>query len=335
MRTCQRGSPQDVVTGFISPFPESPTRAANIRVRRSLKLLQSTARAGYTIRMRQIFEDAGNDYPEQQNDTAVLYPQLPNISRKAAPSPLKSPNRNGAAHQATVHASPTYRPESLCLSTKLSLAVPAAGTPHASLLYLSERSSGSWSDDSGYIVTTRSRSCSPVVPLNERIHTWLLELPDREMSPAQNDTEEKQQLASDASRCYDTNDPIVCGTSIDNNQEPSPFVEDPFVYNGNTPSRFELHENGRTAAVLDCRSVRIISDSVENSKPLEEVGVQVSPLSPNVCVERGPSRYHSTRKSFETSNVATPSETRFMPTFQAPQLKENVVRRKESEQWQW
>lgn len=365
LQTPERGK-SHVTRGLILPEPESPTRAANIRIRRSnygSRLLQSPARAGYATRMRQMFEDAGHHHHEEQGNAAMLlYPQLPNISRKAVPSPIRSPNRSSAAHQAITPASFTYQPESLCLSNKLSLAASSAGAPHASLLCPSERSSGSWSDDSGYIVTTRSRSCSSTVASDERIRTWLLELCDYKMENAQEGIDKDLPPASNASSYQDTAVSVPDEAPIGTNGEASPFPQDPFVCNGNAPSLAELHEKRVATAFFDRRPTRDISDVckslkldylnqtyttsprqvvgtsaetdlyteeaknwVREGELLEEGGVQLSPLSPNVCVERGPPRYHSPRRPSQMSNVVTPSKSRPDQGFKAPQLKENVV----------
>jgi hypothetical protein len=367
LQTPERGK-SHFTTGLILPGPESPTRAANICIRRSNYgsiLLQSPARAGYATRMRQMFEDAGHHRHEEQDNVAMLlYPQLPNISRKAAPSPVRSPNRSGAAHQAITHASSTYRPESLCLSNKPSLAVSLAGAPPASLLCPSERSSGSWSDDSGYIVTTRSRRCSLTVAPDERIRTWLLELRDHKMENAQEGTDEGLHPASNAYSCQDTDVSVPDEALTGNDGEPALFTKDPFVYDGDAPSLTELHEKRVATAFFERRPIRDISDvckplkldylnqtyttpprqvvgtsaeshrvsaeakkRVNGSELLEEGGVQLSPLSPNVCVERGPSRYHSPRRPLQISHVATPSKNGPDQGFQAPQWKENVVLR--------
>jgi hypothetical protein len=326
---------------------ESPGRCANIRVRRSnygSKLLQSPARAGYTTRMRQMFKDAGNGHHEQRSNTVVMYPQLPNISRKADPPAIRSPSRSSQAQQVITHASPKYRLESLCLSPKLPLAVSSAGAPHASILHTSEGSSGSWSDDAGYLVMTRARSHSSTVSQNERIRVWLLELPDRETDAGQNDTKEEQHSTSNARGHY-INVSIFSETLNKNDERLSSPMDDPFVCEANASSPTESQDHGSSTAVLDCRPLRNIADicrllnlnylnqthttplkqrsdtppqhqesigkaksKFQDSEPLEAGGVQLSPLSPNVCVERGLSRYHSPRKPCGKDGVVHQAE---------------------------
>lgn len=358
MKSCERGATR---TREVYQL-DSPTRTANIRIRRSnygSKLLQSPARPGYATRMRQLFEDAGSDHHKQRNNATTLYPQLPNISRKAAPLPIDS---TSIVQRATTHASPRYRPESLCLSANLPFAVSSIGAPHVSLIDPSGRSSGSWSDDSGYIVTTRARSGSCTVPPNDRIRAWLLELPDVDRDAVQEHAAMEGQLMTVPIREQDSVVSTLHGMSEKNDSKSFPSLEDPFTCDHNTLYRSGRHDNGSTTESGGYRPQRNISDICralnldhlnqihtplsgmaintspkqqedtqetegwcDENDPLEEGGIQLSPLSPNVCIERGPSRYHSPRKLHAVSNAATPSKSRPTPVFRAPQLKENVV----------
>jgi hypothetical protein len=75
----------------------------------------------------------------------------------------------------------------------------------------------------------------------------------------------------------------------------------------------------------DRGDVRGTREWCNKNEAIEEGGVQLSPLSPNVCIERGPSRYHSPRNLHDASDAVTPSKHRPTSLFQSPQLKENVV----------
>jgi hypothetical protein len=336
----------------------SPTKTANIRVRRSnhgSTLLQSPARAGYASRMRQMFEEAGR--------SSTLYSQLPNISRKVSSPSIRSPVQNGIVQQATTSASTKYRLESLCLSMTLPLHVPSRGRTQPKIRHPSERSSGSWSDDSGYIVTQpRERICSLNVPLNERIHTWLVDVPDREGEFPENDfemtapcwlslacsSEWHDEATSTPCESFEKNQSEACPTSTDleasRTQMPGlqSVLNDPLVcknkaQRSQAPTR--SHMQGDLPAVAhieDC--TRKCTSSVckqhnfddvnqfhtptlkhqldtspqhhgyssrtpvypDEAHDLEEGGIKLSPLSPNVCIERGPSRYHSNRKPVNT-----------------------------------
>jgi hypothetical protein len=320
----------------------SPTTAANIRVRRSNRdstLLHSPAQAGYATRMRQIFEDAGRDQGELQSTSRTLYPQLANISRKASPSPSNSPTKS-------TNGLPRYRPESLCLSANLRSIVASTGGVGVKLAHQSQRSSGSWSDDSGYIVTSNSHTqhSSFTLTPDERIRIWLCELPEGKME----DVEEDGRMESVLERNAD-------GIDRRHNQDEMPA----FASHHTSPSGSDLDEHDATYTLHghgslgyvpgDCNRSRSSAPNqfhtpslkarlrtsaqhdeyvLENkgfpgdAELLEEGGIQLSPLSPNVCIERGPARHHSNRKPRE---VTAPYRLGSPIPFRAPRLKENVV----------
>lgn len=317
----------------------SPTRTANVRIRRSnygcSTLSYSPARAGYATRMRQLFEEAG-----RVDDSPKLYPQLPNISRKASASPSRRPLGQLST------TLPSYRPESLCLATSLPIAEPSVSDAQASLLHPSERSSGSWSDDSGYIVTnSRGRRCSFSVPPKERIYTWLSDISDYEGSHV---GVEEQPASIQGQQHQNPAD------SLHVLLESQVASDDPFVTHDDettpgVPSQLHLpqektHSFHIPRHVSDvCQRLDLdLQNDTESSTPmittktlhsesvhLEEGGVQLSPLSPNVCLERGPSRHHSTRQSSDSNIINTPCKDRLYKSFQPGGLKENVVLKQE------
>lgn len=323
-----------------TPHLGSPARTANVGVRRShygSMLSQSPARAGYATRMRQLFEEAGRI----DRDSPRLYPQLPNISRKASTSPSK----RIPIHQST--ASTSYRPESLCLAPSLPEADPALSDVQASLLYPSERSSGSWSDDSGYIVTSaRGQRCSFSVPPRERIYSWLREVSDSENCVAVCVAEDQNGAGSMPEICVDTEDPFVSRVderqSIDPQRHRQQFKayqsfaprhvsdvckrlgldaqDDPYASPPSPAAYTPLPKKQISAANMSTRNEDI---------DLEEGGIQLSPLSPNVCLERGPSRHHSKHKLREASTIRTPCKDRTHEPFRPASLKENVVLRRD------
>lgn len=59
----------------------------------------------------------------------------------------------------------------------------------------------------------------------------------------------------------------------------------------------------------------------------EEIENGLSPLSPNVCIERGPSRYHSNRSATRIEQVSTPCKK---PLPRHQQSQENVFPWKDS-----
>jgi hypothetical protein len=319
--------------------------AANIRVRRSRRdstLLQSPARAGHASRMRQIFGNAGRDQVELQSNPSSLYPQLANVSRKASPPPITSPVKRKTRRQSITHDLPIYRLESLCLSTNLTSNTAFMSEACAGLEQPSERSSGSWSDDTGYIVTdnSRIRDSSFALAPNEPVHAWLRDLPDWE----EFDVDENGQTVS-VTLQENSND---VGYMDDQTEFPT-FLSDQKSGHGSLrshpisfsisdkgsvmPSRSDTHrpdtaynmpEHGYSRQMSsECsqlcfnnfNEVRTPPPQVHpstslqyhnylpemrkgpsNTKIIDGGDKQLSPLSPNVCVERGPARHHSNRK---------------------------------------
>jgi hypothetical protein len=352
----------------------SPTKTANIRVRRSdygTTLLQSPARAGYAHRMRQMFEEAGRNH-ESQLTGNELYPQLANVSRKASPPPIGSPIRS-IVPRAIIRGSMEYCLESLCLPAAFPTAVPLKDEAQPAIYDLSERSSGSWSNDSGYLITQpRSRDCSFTVPPNERIYAWLLDVPDEAGDLANDNVETDaalEQSGGGVSLLRSTVDRDQDGLLTSQTHRPGlqSTLKDPFVCNTEArhpqaPSQRDRQRSRVFATDVGDHTQRNASSEVckrldhdhdadvrtptmqqhsyvpryrehtwsmqshaTESHILEEGSIQLSPLSPNVCVERGPSRYHSPRKPRDKNKIATPSRFDAPTQFQPPMLKENVV----------
>ncbi|KAH7405893.1 hypothetical protein DE146DRAFT_630593 [Phaeosphaeria sp. MPI-PUGE-AT-0046c] len=353
----------------------SPIGAANIRVRRPnpwQALLRSPARAGYTSCMRQLFEDANHGQFDLQSNPTLLYPQLPNISRTAAPTVAKLTGTDSPRLRNKPHVPQNYRPESLCLSTELLSAVAPTIKTNPYCLSASQCSPGSWSDDSGYIIA-RSRDhpqCS-AIPLSERIYGWLCDLPDdgrendrlhgcrdeRQLNPAVvEQIEGTYNVLGNTSRNY-----LFEASSTLEAQSPnivsvarlSPTLDDPVensaksgrslitpVMAGRTlrykipqsmvPGNSHQAYSKSQGESIDCSSkynhdVSKMEDDGNEANDAEEVDNQLSPLSPNVCIERGPSRYHSNRRLRDDDIVSTPCREHHTAHLYLPKLKENAV----------
>jgi hypothetical protein len=356
----------------------SPAGAANIRVRRSnpgKALLQSPARAGYTSRMRQIFEDASHGQSELQGNSAQLYPQLSNISRTAAPVVTERLGKGGLDPRNDTHRSHNYRPEPLCLSTALLSVVTPTNKTVTDCQRASQCSPGSWSDDSGYIITeTRDHKRSPAVPLQQMVQEWLYSFPDQ---GCENFTsgggKNAQQLSSIiVEQDYEAYDVfggrcqmMYTETSSMLNARshaklsmagPSSALDDPFAISANrgggiiSPCMVGRGHHGRMpksiiatkAHQAYARSLEGITDrsgelnhdseqkkSGAEADEAEDGDTQLSPLSPNVCIERGPSRYHSNRKFPNENSFTTPSREGPTAGLYSPQ-KENGIRVKKT-----
>jgi hypothetical protein len=340
--------------------PASPSKLANIRIRRcnnGSTLLQSPARDGHAARMRQIFEEAGREQHTPQVDKGVLYPQLPNISRKTSPPP----------EYHTPQPSPIRRPESLCMSTSSfqikpqQLQVPA-----------SEPSSESWSDDSAYFIAgSRRRTTSNAVCPKERITDWLVSVSASEWEEGFIDPKDGDRCNSRESMQYTQPELDDYFTSKDAGYASSPHSEnrkyypplhpttqDPFIQNENSTctststsggaSLFKRNWSPSDYATTPPISIpnttqstviirphpsptkrRDTNTTASRPTPLhlttpqrsptktlileEEGGIQLSPLSPNVCISRGPARYHHSlhrRSNADHTAAGTPPPTK-------------------------
>ncbi|KAF1832734.1 hypothetical protein BDW02DRAFT_631799 [Decorospora gaudefroyi] len=328
-----------------SQGPASPPTQANIRVRRvhGSRLLQSPARAGHAARMRQIFEEAGREQPTPQGDRGVLYPQLANISRRASPPPEYS-------RQAHSPLPPIHRPQTLWMSTD-----PFHIVPQVNEAQVSDGSSESWSDDSGYLIRkSRTRPAGLTVSSKERIADWLASV----------SSEGEEALDANGHLCDDQEDPLLDLDDNDNDtlslkpdDSPSSYVErgqwlaspqpDPFIQDDYNNSSSPLLLNSQmnlsppspsnspyvTHSTVTIRTGRPrprprlrplpasgVSFSPHSPSPpvlLEEGGIQLSPLSPNVCIERGPGRNHSAR-SKENGSPLAPCKIGVGTRFQHP-----------------
>lgn len=345
----------------------SSARAANICVRRSKyasTLSQSPARAGYATRMRELFEEASCHGQLQSADSA-LYPQLPNISRKATPSAAKTE----ASQQ--IAASPSYRPESLCLPINLPVALSSVGA-QASVQRRSERSSGSWSDDSGYIIThSLGRSSTSATLSKEWICNWLEEVYDYRCDSRSDFRDGHDELTAAtqnervAIEALSTKRTSKSCTTLPEQQA---VLEDPFMGRENDQRSVTLHQTNlqqtssqanltprhmfnpcnpsvpsylseahtpppKVGPGMESRKLPSATNASGVHVDVEgsgEGGVLLSPLSPNVCIERGPSRHHSNLKARNTDILATSSTESPTSHLQATRLKENTALKQEN-----
>ncbi|ORY08740.1 hypothetical protein BCR34DRAFT_389907 [Clohesyomyces aquaticus] len=290
-------------------------RLANVGVRRSRhsSLLESPARAGHSSQMRRMFEKAnlGNTLPS--NNGVVLYPQLPNISRECSPVARFEAHRKSRGPLL-----PRSGPNSGA-ETPEQLHSPA----------VSEHSSESWSGDSDYLVTEHHVShASPDSASHPFIDDWLSTLSDGDRSSQgsafrlpfgiaspvdENNTED----VSCHSHVHSTPSSVAMSQlsiSGPSSRESRRRVSDRCL----TSSEFRRRQCADMAALQD-RSKRLCpqtppSGRATQSKPrevctprqsadLDDGSVELSTLSANVCVERGPTRRHSVRREWQNPNL--------------------------------
>lgn len=290
-------------------------------------LLQSPARAGHAARMRQIFEDASREQHTRQPASHTLYPQLANVSRKASP-PLALVH-NGRVRARFQQNPPTPRPPSRCMSSTTSFRASADDAPSA-FVGLSAQSSESWSDDSAYLVA-RSRnptSALAFVP-NGRISEWLagVSTPDWDQDGSEEEEEEKEQEDGHARSEFCQHFSAEFSheaASRHIRQSPKPWRPvrikplDPFgrqehTYTETQPLAFHsfspFHDmTANPRPTFSAQRPTTPGPSNKQALPSSNDQIQYTPLSPNICIERGPSRYRSSRNRHLT-NRTSPTKT--------------------------
>ncbi|KAI1679527.1 hypothetical protein KJE20_10167 [Pyrenophora tritici-repentis] len=246
----------------------------------------------------------GNQTPQPNRDT--LYPQLPNISRKAS-SP---PEHNATGERQTPH-SPIRRPESLCMSTN-----SFRYRLHAECTAVSEASSESWSDDSGYFIAgSRARSSSVAVPPVERISDWLLNVSPSEVEHTTEVAEHQidSLTPSPEPLPWENHDDTLQSHTSHPKRATTSSPPDPFVEEDKHKLKRHSLFNSDKRVVLDNliatppHHSTVTIRSLSHNPPIspqptrtlldDDGGVQLSPLSPNVCIERGPARHHSAHRN--------------------------------------
>lgn len=328
--TQQFNVPQTLEPALHRTPPATPlwsTTSANVGRRRlhNSVLLRSPARPRYTTRMKQMFEDAGSVNNILPDDRIALYPQLPNISRAVTPSPRASKHRGRSMN------TPGGGPGSL-LPPNEPLS-PVAKYRQFHRAPTSRESSGSWSDDSGYIhLSSHSRPSTASESSEHRIHNWLATV-----SQADDDTQEacmatsldtdqvirkfatpveSQKLFEQPELCRDTAgtlpDPFINrydGDGVSSKAESSVATEDfyrlPLLIQSQRhisdvckhldfgKSQTSAQENALPTHSTPGTFQRFGVEPQFVPEDRGEGGIELSPLSPNVCIERGPSRYHS------------------------------------------
>lgn len=226
--------------------------------------------------MRQIFEAAGLKHTCDQKDDLVSYPQLANISRKCS-SVL-------AVHSAPPLGTVPTTPEPAVPDPEFLHHLRADSPPRAHL----SASTGSWSGDSGYLIA--NTRCSPTVAPNPYIGEWLATI-----------ALEGGQAPDD----YGTYSPVrtsyggrCLGSSTQSVTSSSDRVRN--VEATGLSNAVPTGTHGECFGGISSADQDGLSDS--------EGGCELKPLSPNVCLERGPSRYHSAQRARSTPPTTTPTK---------------------------
>jgi hypothetical protein len=298
-----------------SPRTPWSSQRANIGIRRARQnsvLLGSPARPSHSTRMRQVFEEASlEDTLSHRNYGVIPYPQLPNISRPCPPA-----NRIPASRPSSP---PFSRQESPILLNQVSESSSAAPSK-IELLRAPARSpnlSESWSGDSDYLVTELHPPAPSPPAFSRPIRDWLGSLDDsfsHEASSASNAQEFSDmeallssQKKTKSSKLKESSNIPPCPTLL-REGDISPQVSsisdpsDPFRPFDDNLNSFLSCSNGPN------RPSSPLKDNTNQHKPIprsspqeiprtDDADAELSSLSPNVCIERGPSRYRSVQNS--------------------------------------
>jgi hypothetical protein len=324
--------------------PQTPRLSnanANIgrrRYQQSAMLLRSPPRPGHTFRMTQIFQGASVANRASDGDGLVLYPQLPNISRVASPSTREQScplERRPTTPSETPSESWSDDSGYIVLDHARSLA--GSGSP----VYPVEDwlSAVSQDDDSVGALTRKPRhqDAPPHSPLHLRATTELDVIREPRRDSDTLSWRSFDQHPSNTGYALPQN-PFVSGHSsdassisdssstVESNRQPTPSSR-PRRYISDTCKRLLFSAPGTPTGI---RSVHTPSTPKPCGPPSNDGydEFQLSPLSPNVCIERGPSRYHSPHKAgLNTSPAKASTLTSFFtpPRYPRGRMKENSV----------
>jgi hypothetical protein len=333
------GDPRSFLEGDIALTPRRAMRtrttlrmatdcvspSANTRVRRAqygLALTQSPARAGHSVRMKEIF--GGAEYHGGNS----LYPQLPNISRRVASLPLDNAGEDDKASRNSTPSSTELSSDSASLPQ--AIARPAQEFPGASKLCIGESvgNNDSWSDDTGYLDASSSTRSSRINQLPaERIHAWLQTISDCDAVRNHDNDVCTSPLTSISAAAKK-----ATRSAFESGQSPLSIMDHPLdrhnqhvddhddeqdlslgtnlgidtASHGSTHSRPEHCPDTSMSSSTFVLSTRKKESSKFPAGKSDEDVVDIKPLSPNVCVERGPSRHHLTPKVHFSDRFSTP-----------------------------
>lgn len=288
--------------------------------------------------MRLIFDDTNSRAPISQQSQHVTYLKLRNVFGGAgSPTTMR-----GTPIGATPHDQPA--PQSQSLSTQ---ATTAAEHLESVELYVpgqpaSGQLSDPWSDDASYLNTGPQRtSMGPPESSSGKVRAWLCGISsfDPEVltdDQAGNSDVDHDNLVSDHHAPDKFEDVYTKGSEEKISQHATDHPLQNYVTSlrGGLDSR-EVHAQvaNQTACRSDLElkhapSSELMATGVArpctplNYMAMDCERLNLSPLSSNVCTERGPSRYHANRKTL----AASPTPTKRLPIFwqQQRQLKENA-----------
>jgi hypothetical protein len=302
----------------------SSSLRANIGIRRARPtsmLLGSPARPSHATRMRQIFEDASlEDALSHPNHGTGLYPQLPNISRTCSPV-----RRIPASRPSTPALSRLGSPIlSVHSNESLSDAPPKMGLLLQASAYSSSLSD-SWSGDSDYLITEPPAPAPSPPAISLPIKEWLDTVTPKDSFIQESSSTtsvqtlldmevsllgQKKTLSPGSKKNQNRPAlPALLGDSDSSLQGSSISVSFcPFNNNFNSSLPCSNGPDSPPSPLRDTTNQRksIPMNSPTVLREIDDGGVKLSFLSPNVCTERGPARYRSRRDRRSPSGVTDP-----------------------------
>lgn len=285
--------------------------------------------------MRQIF-DVNRQRQENQD---VIYPALPNVSRQLLPREKRLVTDSPTSH---------YRYHCTRQSPHLNQAVVQDNpTSSQATANNDQASSETWSDDSGYLVSDGecvSTTTSFVALSDGKVNYWL-------SAPYDNTFESNEENMSEHTAQSDylpglrqpvTPDKTIFGEDVPSNTanmnpRRSMLGTQAHRHASDTYKRIELasldvQQAGQTLKLIDT-SMQLGAEQLKtthhrqaSTPACRDPGLgepQLSPLSSNVCVERGPSRYNASGRAHVTIDTSA-NTSRLLGRFHQRRFQENL-----------
>jgi hypothetical protein len=340
--------PSPLATRWSPPrTPCFSTASANVgrrRYQRSSMLLSSPPRPGHFNRMSQLFRRVGVPNRTAIDDESVLYPQLPNISRVSLP--LRRDQTRLPAEKAytstSESSSESWSDDSGYIIDDPAPSLVGSGAPAQRIEDWLARLS--YDEGAGKVVGAKRKPRYEEEPaqdpfldtkLQMTMDTNHIETPRSETHISS--APRPDQKLSNGSLALPIN-PFDCSrsstsksaTSTDDSNHPSPLASSQrhvsdmcrrlFFDLPRPTTGVCITRSSSTSKAHGCLGLDPTADRKND--------VELSPLSPNVCIERGPSRYHSAHKTrSNTSPSKAPTLTSFFtpPRYSGEHMKENII----------
>ncbi|KAF1934106.1 uncharacterized protein M421DRAFT_88129 [Didymella exigua CBS 183.55] len=315
------------------PFPRnqdphlaSRVYTANASARRCIgaALSQSPARSGHSTCIRRIFDDPLRPLALRPRPRDVIYPPLPNVSRQLSPSRKHHQSRNAplGPHQPLPQDQHSSQDESGI----------SAGS-------IARSSSESWSDDSIYLEAERLHASPSLAALADgRVWNWLSATDDDRDIDTRTEGAESLDVHPD--------EPALRNCTA---LKPNNVIAHEAEMSTDDLTAYLLHSQRQVSSMcetlgfnrLPAKQARKMVDTSTRSCGPNATGphmnvtpptarassfredLELNPLSPNVCTERGPSKHHKSR-TVEVVASQFPTTPRLPIRYQRRHLKENV-----------